>query len=193
MIFFFDTETTGFVNKRASLQDDCQPHLVQIAGQLTSDEGEMLSQFSFVVNPGVPIPKSASDVHGITNEKAEACGISETSALGLFIRMAGRADLVVAHNIDFDRTVMEVMCARQIVTAPIYQEFCTMKAAKPVVNLPPTERMVAAGMNGPKAPKLEECIGHFFDEPLEGAHDALVDVIACKRVFFHLKGLEAQS
>ena len=68
--------------------------------------------------------------------------------------------------------------------------FCTMEAATPIVNLPPTERMVAAGITKPKPPKLEECIRHFFDESLEGAHDALIDVRACSRVFFHLKTLE---
>ena len=68
--------------------------------------------------------------------------------------------------------------------------FCTMEAAAPIVNLPPTERMLAAGFNKPKAPKLEEAIRFFFDESLDGAHDAMVDVIACRRIYFHLKNLE---
>jgi DNA polymerase-3 subunit epsilon len=68
-----------------------------------------------------------------------------------------------------------------------------MEAAAPIVNLPPTERMLAAGFNKPKAPKLEECIHHFFGETLAGAHDALVDVRACARVYFHLQTLKAQA
>jgi len=48
----------------------------------------------------------------------------------------------------------------------------------------------AAGINKPKPPKLEECIRHFFGEELDGAHDAMVDVVACRRVFFHLRTLE---
>lgn len=59
------------------------------------------------------------------------------------------------------------------------------------MNLPPTERMRAAGFNKPKPPKLEECIRHFFNEDLDGAHDAMIDVAACRRVYFHLKTLEA--
>ena len=53
--------------------------------------------------------------------------------------------------------------------------------------------MVAAGFNKPKPPKLEECIKHFFNETLEGAHDAMVDLAACSRVYFHLKAMEATN
>ncbi|AOW48412.1 3'-5' exonuclease family protein [Acetobacter ascendens] len=70
------------------------------------------------------------------------------------------------------------------------EKFCTMDAAAPLVNLPPTARMIAAGIDKPKAPKLEECIKHFFNEELKGAHDAMVDVRACARLFFHLRDAE---
>ena len=68
--------------------------------------------------------------------------------------------------------------------------FCTMEAACSVVNLPPTAKMLAAGIHRPKSPKLEECVKHFFNEDLQGAHDAMVDVAACRRVYLHLKSLE---
>jgi DNA polymerase III subunit epsilon len=70
--------------------------------------------------------------------------------------------------------------------------FCTMEASAPIVNLPPTERMVAAGFNKPKPPKLEECIKHFFKEDLKGAHDAMIDVSACRRIYFELKRISSQ-
>jgi len=62
-----------------------------------------------------------------------------------------------------------------------------MTAAAPIVNIPPTPKMLAAGFNKPKSPKLEECIKHFFGEELPGAHDAMIDVIACRRIYFHMK------
>jgi DNA polymerase-3 subunit epsilon len=64
--------------------------------------------------------------------------------------------------------------------------YCTCESAKPIVNLPPTDRMRMAGFNGPKPPKLEECMMHFFGEQLTGAHDAMVDVLACARIYHHL-------
>lgn len=69
--------------------------------------------------------------------------------------------------------------------------FCTCAAAKPILNLPPTDRMMASGFNGPKPPKLEECIKHFFDEELSNAHDAGADAMACSRIYFHLFPLVA--
>ena len=53
--------------------------------------------------------------------------------------------------------------------------------------------MIAANFHGPKMPKLEEAIWHFFQEKLEGAHDALVDAKACGRLYFHLVKMEAEA
>lgn len=193
MILFFDTETTGFFQDRAPLDHHSQPHLVQIAAELCEDNGESVAGFSLIVDPGVQIPAQASNVHGINNERAAALGVSLEFAISAFSHLYQRADTLCAHNIKFDKGVMEVAIARhygkpRLLTKPL---FCTMEAASPIVNLPPTERMVAAGFNKPKPPKLEECIRHFFDEALDGAHDAMVDVTACRRVYFHLKSLGA--
>jgi DNA polymerase-3 subunit epsilon len=66
------------------------------------------------------------------------------------------------------------------------QTFCTMTHATPLVNLPPTLRMMAAGRFHPKSPTLSECIRHFFGEEHRDAHDAAADVRACIRIFRHL-------
>jgi len=190
VILFFDTETTGFYSNRLPFDHDDQPRLVQIALPLTEDDGEPVASASLIVNPGVPIPERAAQVHGITNERAEAMGVSEKTALALFTFMADRSDLIVAHNIAFDINVMACAYARSGHEAPEWATFCTMDAACPIINLPPTDRMKAAGINRPKSPRLEECVRHFFDEDLEGAHDAIVDLNACARVFFHLKSLD---
>lgn len=195
MILFFDTETTGFVQDRLPIDHPDQPYIVQLAAELTEDDGEPVAGFSFIIDPGigeVTIPVKASDVHGITDERAVALGVSAEFALGAFTHLYQRADLVVAHNIKFDRAVIETAISRHYrKIMPLRKTlFCTMEAATPIVNMPPTERMLAAGFNKPKPPKLEECIRHFFDESLEGAHDALIDVRACSRVYFHLKTLE---
>lgn len=195
MIFFFDTETTGFVSKRLPFNHPDQPHLVQIAGKLTHDDGRLASQFSFIVNPGVAIPARASAVHGITDDVAQALGIAEPTAIRLFLSMVEKADVVVAHNVSFDRDVMRCAYARYMGAGdgPDYPVYCTMTEATPVINLPPTPKMLAAGFTKPKSPNLTECIRHFFDEDLEGAHDALADVTGCMRVYFHLQSLKGAA
>jgi DNA polymerase-3 subunit epsilon len=193
VILFFDTETTGFFQDRLPVDHPEQPYIVQLAAELCEDDGKTISGFSFIVDNGVDIPVQASNVHGITPERAVQFGVSAEFALSAFTHLYQRADLVCAHHIKFDRGVVEAAIARHYERVmPLRKPlFCTMEAATPILNLPPTERMLAAGFNKPKAPKLEECIRHFFDEELDGAHDAMVDVIGCRRVYFHLKSLEA--
>ena len=195
MILFFDTETTGFYDDRLPPDHEAQPYIVQLAAQLCTDDNRAVAGFSFIIDPGVGmvrIPAKVSDVHGITEEIAVQFGVSAASALASFTHLYQRCDLVVAHNIKFDRAVMETAIARHYGRVlPLRKPlFCTMEAATPIVNLPPTERMVAAGFNKPKPPKLAECIKHFFGEDLEGAHDAMVDLTACRRVYFHINAME---
>lgn len=195
MILFFDTETTGFYDDRLPPDHKAQPYIVQLAAHLCDEDGDPIAEFSLIISNEVEIPEKAARVHGITTERAIQFGVNADSALSLFAHLYARADLVVAHNMKFDRSVIETAIARHYGRAkPLSKQvFCTMEAAAPIVNLPPTERMLAAGFNKPKAPKLEECIRHFFGEELSGAHNAMIDVSACKRVFFHLRALELAS
>ena len=77
-----------------------------------------------------------------------------------------------------DRTEIETLEAQP--------KFCTMSASSAIMKLPPTEKMISAGFNKPKPPKLSDAYEHFFGKNLEGAHNALVDVRACKEVYFEL-------
>jgi DNA polymerase-3 subunit epsilon len=52
-----------------------------------------------------------------------------------------------------------------------------------------TEKQIKAGFTGFKSPNLTECMRHYFQEDLPGAHDALVDARASGRIYWHLKGL----
>jgi len=196
MILFFDTETTGFFDDRLPVDHDAQPYLVQLAAQLCDKNGASVAGFSFIVcYPGVEIPERAAAVHGITTEKAIQFGIAPEFALAAFTHLYQRADVICAHNIKFDKGIMEVAIARHYgKTMPLRKPlFCTMEAASPIVNLPPTEKMRAAGFDKPKPPKLEECVRHFFNEELDGAHDAMVDLSACRRVYLHLKSIEVAA
>jgi DNA polymerase-3 subunit epsilon len=199
MITFFDVETTGLPKKHAALTDPCQPHIVQMALLLTEDDGAERVALSVIVNPGVPIPEEASRIHGITNEIAEKFGIQSATAVNFWWTYAKRASLIVAHNLEFDEMLMEISWARANHKRAIGvhfdcpEKFCTMLASAPILNLPPTPKMIAAGFNKPKSPKLEECVKFFFGEDLTGAHDALTDVRACARVYFELKRREKLS
>lgn len=191
---FFDTETTGLPDFRAPSDAPQQPHLVQLAMILMDDALVERACVSVIVKPdGWVIPEEGpAAVHGITNAMANAVGVPEKVAVHLYHSLLyGTGAVGVAHNSDFDLRIMRIAMLRAGFTkewldARAPANYCTMKAATPIVNLPPTPKMVAAGFNKPKNASLSECIMHFFGETLEGAHDALVDVRACVRVYRHL-------
>lgn len=199
MDLFFDVETTGLPDFGRPSDDPAQPHLVQLAALLQEDDGAERASISLIIRPeGWEIPEGAAKVHGIDTATAARLGVPLTHATGIFLAFCQIASQHVAHNISFDRKVMRTALlrggvARDVIEAAERPAFCTMNTATPIVNLPPTEKMLAAGFNKPKAPKLAECIKHFFGEDLVDAHDALVDVRACARIYRHLRSLEAQT
>ena len=209
----FDTETTGRVDFRLPPSDPAQPDLVQL-GMLLVDTGTWTtrSQMSMLVQtrPGVTIEAGAQDTHGISAEDCGRCGVDPDVAMRLFLELYGRADVVVAHNLQFDAAVMEAALGRTAAlmhgrsenhfdamistgrpddgddddddddTDRRRQRICTMKASTDLLRIP---SKFGAGY---KWPSLAEAYRFVADEELEGGHDALVDASACLDVFRYL-------
>lgn len=189
-ILAFDTETTGLMNWTLPATHEWQPKLVQLACVLVDEQDwKEHAAMVFVVKPeGWEVPRAASDTHGITTEDALAVGIPEIVALSAFSWLAKQADICVAHNSEFDMAILAGAFNRVKRPMPPMNVVDTVALAAPIVNLPPTERMIAAGFGSkPKNPNLGECVRFFFGEELAGAHDALVDTRACLRVYRAMK------
>jgi DNA polymerase-3 subunit epsilon len=194
VILFYDTETTGLPDFNARSNDPKQPHLVQLAMVVCQDDGTEIEVVCVVIRPdGWQITPEIAAIHGVTHERALADGIPEERATAMFVMYQARCALRVAHNESFDRRIMRIAMTRLNLERDFIEmiegrkSFCTCDGAKPLVNMPPTERMLAKGMTGPKPPKLAECVKHFFGEELSGAHDALIDARACARIYFHMQ------
>ena len=190
MILAYDTETTGLPDWHQPSDAPHQPHVIQIAIILQTMEGNEVDRFTSLVKPGpgAVMAPEAFDAHGITLERAMDEGVSPIEVTERFVDWAGKAQLMVGHNESFDRRLMRISAARHLgfKWEPTAPSFCTLYRSKFIINLPPTEKMVRAGISGPKAPKLEEAVKFFFNETLDGAHDALVDVEASLRLMWHL-------
>lgn len=184
-ILFFDTETTGIVDFHSPPTSRTQPHLVQLGAVLANMSGEELAEpLNLIIRPdGWTIPREASNVHGITTEIASRKGMELQAALKQFDDLVMRAQLLVAHNYDFDALVMQASYARSGMVPPFEDKrsYCTMKQATNVCRLP--------GRRGYKWPTLTEAHIHLLGEDFAEAHNALADVRACKKVFFALRGI----
>jgi DNA polymerase-3 subunit epsilon len=190
MILGYDTETTGLPAWHDPSDAPHQPHVIQLAMILQDMDGNEVDRFCSIIKPGrgAVMAPEAFAAHGISLERAMDEGVDPTLATDLFTEWAEKAKLMVGHNESFDRRIMRIAAARYkgFKWEPSCPNFCTLYRSKFIINLPATEKMVAAGIPGPKSPNLGECMRHFFDEDLDGAHDALVDVTASLRVFWHL-------
>ncbi len=187
-VILFDTETTGKLAHQERSTSEAQPSLVQLAARLEDfDTSEPLAEINLIIQPaGWTIPAEASAIHGISHAKAMDCGVTLANACFLFRDLMSAATIAVAHNIDFDRTIMQrafFMAEVPEIDWNRLSNVCTMKAATPIVKI---KHQRPKHPNDFKWPKLEECIRHFFNEPLNGAHDALIDVRACGRVYREL-------
>lgn len=200
LALFYDTETTGLPLFKEPSEDPRQPHIVQLAALLVDlDTRQTISSMDVVIRPnGWAIPGEVAAVHGITTEHAEAVGIEEKTALGMFMALwAGPGRLRIAHNEQFDARILRIALKRFFDepdhVVPISDEWkdgqadCTARLATPICKIPPTERMVRAGFNKHKTPNLGEAYLHFTGRDLENAHSAMADVMACRDVFFAIQ------
>jgi DNA polymerase III subunit epsilon len=185
-----DTETNGFPLWNQPSDDPHQPHIVQLSCILCEPDGRELSAYDRIIRPdGWTIPQDTVDVHGITMQQAMVQGIPEKMAMREFWSLAREAKLVVAHGHSFDARIIRIALKRFATEqhADWWQRapgFCTMRRAAKVCGL--TQKGGRA-----KNPTLREAVEIILKEPFAGtAHDALYDVIACKRLYLALRGME---
>ena len=186
---FLDTETTGFANKREGLDHHSQPYLIQLGLRLDDEGKKVRAQVNLLLDhKDITIPAESSNVHGLFVSTVEDFGISPISAISTFHNLVEKADVIVAHNMAFDLKIIQIAYARlgkittfteKIQTKPI---FCTMEATTEICKIPSPRG------NGYKWPKLDEAYRTLVDpNGFDGAHDAMNDVNACRKVFYALK------
>ena len=186
-IIVFDTETTGLPESRNTsiLETDKWPYIVQISWVLYDCEKmEVLNVQDHIIKCGVDIPKESSDIHGITNARAERKGVALLPVMDAFDADLQAADLVVAHNLSFDKRMFMVEAIRnkrkQYFTRNGVKkpESCTMKGGK---NLCAIERIGSNGDKYFKYPTLSELHVKLFGYEPKGTHDSMADVLICLR------------
>lgn len=201
-ILFYDTETNGLPLWSEGSEHPDQPHITQLAAELCDvDTGRVLAFMDVLIRPdGWTIPAELEQLTGITNELAQRFGISIYEAMPFFTRMWTDAELRCAHNESFDARMVRIEGMRTLGSEHGFHEewkaapaFCTQANSTNILNLPPTARMVAAGRNHAKSPNLGEAYEFFTGQKLEGAHNAAVDLDACKAVYFGIQSHRAQS
>lgn len=109
-ILFFDTETTG-IPKHPTAPDNVQPHIIEYGGILTDLEGNELSALNLLINPGEKLEPIITKITGITDDDL-AGKKSFAEVAPKIAEQFEAADAVVAHNLPFDSTLIELEAER---------------------------------------------------------------------------------
>jgi len=179
----FDTETTGMCDFRLPPSHASQPRLVQLGVHLYDSAWNLCAEVNLIIQPfGFDIPIAAAKVHGIDTAKAKSLGVAELTALDVFDSLLNVADIVVAHNIDYDTLVIRHawhIWHRAPNRNLMKCQFCTMRAYTDICKIPSKFK------DGEyKWPSLQEAYKHCFGKEFENAHDAMADVKACAAIYY---------
>lgn len=192
---FFDVETTGLPPRGADPQDFAKYdacRVVSIAWVLR-DEKTVFSQTYSVTDPDIAADKAvgAEFVHGISREVLDKYAENLGDVLKRFVRDVGRSDKIVAHNLQFDRSVLSaelyrlgrVDDAQQLSN---HASLCTMRSTTNLVK-------IKNAYGSFKWPKLEELHKFLFGHVFENAHHAMCDVDALVKCYYKLGENYAQK
>lgn len=184
MYLFFDTETTGIpMDRKAPLSDSRNwPRVVQLAWLLQDVSGNEIAAGASLVQPnGFSIPSDAARIHGITTERALREGRSLSDVMAEFTEQVTSAEILVAHNMDFDEKIVGAELHRLSRTNVLAdkERLCTMWRSIRFCGLP--------GAFGFKWPKLVEVHMALFGTGFGDAHDARADIRATARCFWEMR------
>jgi DNA polymerase III epsilon subunit-like protein len=212
-VMVFDVETTGLLNMNKPIDDSKlmeYPYVLQLS-YLIYDLSNHYIVKTFNEYVRIPqhiiIPEESIAVHGITRDVINMKGKLMFSILQDFYQDFHSVNLVIAHNLSFDSTMISIEMKRNwfllkygfpyalSLFDPTYMinehinTLCTMKATVDVccVSFPTKPNYNNAITNiRYKWPTLLELYFHLFKENPDNLHDAFMDCIVCLRCYLKL-------
>jgi DNA polymerase III epsilon subunit-like protein len=202
-VMIFDVETTGLLPRdRTGIPLTELPHILQISFVIFDTQyWRVVKSVDFHINvpSTVEISPLITELTGITREKCDS-GTTILNALLEFQKEYMLCNMIVAHNIQFDREMIRVEMERnreQILTFDTnmifnaeYEKsvnkeiYCTMQMGRNVCKI---ESLTKTGKTYFKSPKLIELYEHLFGMSPQDLHNSLVDTYVCLRCFVKLR------
>ncbi len=188
----FDVETTGLPQgwNIPTRHTHKWPYIVQISWMVFDlGENKIVTVNDHIIRlpAGLDVPPDSSDIHGITTEKMREEGQDIRAILVSFREDLRKAKYIVAHNLKFDKSMIEVEFILHGFSEGIGRqrkvEFCTMLYGEKLCGLTMVTR---TGKIVSKYPRLSELHKHLFGTTPSGLHNSLVDILVCFRCFYSL-------
>ncbi len=197
-VLVFDTETTGLpIGYNPSLNDLSKwPYIIQLSFIVFDTiKKEVLEYSDHIIKLDIDCQISSESIaiHRITQEHSQKLGVPIQTALKNFTNAVKKVDLIVGHNIIFDKNMLTVEFNRnkmenslQCNGIPI-PEFCTMKETIELCKLPFTVKKNKKNNDNYKWPTLSELHHYLFNSIPSGTHNAIADVMICLRCYVYLQ------
>lgn len=175
-----DTETTGLPSKRTndfknlSVFNSCR--IVSLAVIVYDDDDNELSFYESLVKP-VGYRVTATEIHGITHERAELEGKDFLEIWETLNTIIPENSTIIGHNLDFDMNVIKSESFRAGYTEGCFKtakQVCTLKMAKDVYK-------------NMKSFKLGNLYKSLYGKDLVGWHGATADARACADIYKMMK------
>lgn len=191
MKLVFDTETSGLPTCEkfgdfpppTDLDKYANARLIELGYYLLDNENKVVDKGYFLINVDFDIKNS--DIHGITNEHTRN-GTSLVDVLNIFYVLVVNADVLIAHNISFDLSIIASESHRcglndlgNMLMGFISEgkTFDTMKVGHNLIKN--FIKLFAPNVGWVKYPKLCELHEFLFKEKAVQTHRALDDVRMC--------------
>ena len=188
IIMVFDTETTGLpVGKNPSIyHGDKWPYIIQLSYILyDTDKNEMIGLEDNYINisSDIKISEESQKIHKISREMCDK-GISIEEGIRKFNENILKCDILVGHNISFDKRMILVEGIRNKIRINMDITYCTMKNSTEICKI---EKIGKNGDKYFKFPTLSELHNHLFNTIPENTHNALIDILLCLKCFCMLE------
>jgi DNA polymerase-3 subunit epsilon len=169
----FDTETTG-VNV---LED----RIVTASIVYLDAQDNTISEHEWLINPGIPIPDGAAEVHGVTTEHAQEHGVPAPRAIweiaSTVAYFLNNRVPVVAYNASYDFSILNAECERHL-GYPL-SRFTNGQIPPYIIDPMVIDKKMDRYRKGSRT--LTAAASH-YDVVLENAHTSVADAIAAAGV-----------
>lgn len=213
IILVFDTETTGLLPQNKNTNNGIEkvdeietlPYITQLAFALyDADNFVLMRTYNQYIRipPHVVISEKITELTGITNEMCMNRGVRIEDALIALYQAVQEADIIVAHNINFDMRMVSLETKRNVLGVsssiinlqPNFQHYCAMNKKRLYCTMHETREFVgirvvskATGKPYFKNPTLGELYRKIYGDSEVRFHNAFDDVIACLKCYMRVR------
>jgi DNA polymerase-3 subunit epsilon len=159
-----DVETTGWSPGKAGITE---------VGAVRVRRGEVVAEFTSLVNPGTPVPAPITELTGISDPMLALAPPIAAVLPGLLAFAEG--SVLAAHNAPFDLGFLTAACAAAGLTWPGFEVLDTLRLARHLMATPD---------------EVPDCklrtLAAYFGTPVQPSHRALADARATAAVLGQL-------